>query len=234
MTQYVDLDLGSAVTPLRVSRHAQAKRASLRIDAKAGEPVLVLPRRMALARGLAFAQEHTGWIAEKLNELPAPIPFKDGAVLPYQDQPHLLRHVPYMRSTGAVQGQVIKIGGPDEKLAANTTKFLRGEARRLITEDVETYADMLNREPSGIHMKDTRTRWGSCTPKRLLSFSWRLVFTPPEVRRYIVAHECAHMVHLNHSAAFWQQVEDIYGPYTQARRWLDDNGPALHRIGAGS
>ncbi|MGB0920382.1 MAG: M48 family metallopeptidase [Alphaproteobacteria bacterium] len=231
MNDYVDLSVGPRTIPLRVKRHNQAKRASLRIDARAGEPVLVLPPRMALKTGLTFVQEHAEWIAERLDELPNEQLFEDGAVIPFIGDPHLIQHVPRQRTPVIHAGQVLKIGGDSAHLARRLTDFLKAEAKQKISADAAEFAGRANRKPARIQVKDTRSRWGSCTPERVLSFSWRLILAPEFARRYVVAHECAHMVELNHSQRFWDEVERIYGPYKDARKWLDDHGAALHRVG---
>lgn len=232
MSDYVDLTLETRTIPLRVKRHGQARRASLRIDARAGEPILVLPPRMALKTGLAFAEEHVEWIGERLDELPPAQAFTDGAVIPFLGNPHLVQHVPRQRIPVKLAGQTLKVGGDAKHLQRRLTDFLKAEAKQTISADAAHFASLANRKPARIQVKDTRSRWGSCTPDRVLSFSWRLILAPEFARRYVVAHECAHMVELNHSPRFWAEVERIFGPYHEARLWLDDNGPALHRVGA--
>ncbi|HCK20051.1 MAG TPA: M48 family peptidase, partial [Thalassospira sp.] len=96
------------------------------------------------------------------------------------------------------------------------------------------YAEQINKKVNRISLKDTRTRWGSCSSSGNLSFSWRLVLAPEDVLDYVVAHEVAHLQELNHSARFWAVVDDLYGPSKKQQHWLKKNGPALHRYGAGT
>ena len=93
------------------------------------------------------------------------------------------------------------------------------------------FAQRVGRRPAGVRIKDTRAQWGSCTPQGILSFSWRLVLAPPFVLRYVAAHEVAHLVELNHSAAFWRLNEQLDPDHAQARAWLRRHGRMLHAVG---
>ena len=105
-------------------------------------------------------------------------------------------------------------------------------ARKMIAERVEVHAGRLKVDPRRITIRDTRTRWGSCSSKGHLNFSWRLILAPPEILDYVVAHEVAHLIEMNHSGAFWTLVEQSYGPHTRARTWLRQNGRQLHAVGS--
>jgi predicted metal-dependent hydrolase len=83
-----------------------------------------------------------------------------------------------------------------------------------------------------ITLRDSRSRWGSCGPDATLSFSWRLVFAPPEVIDYLAAHEVAHLVHLNHSPRFWSVARGLCdGPIEIPQAWLKKNGETLLQYG---
>jgi hypothetical protein len=84
-----------------------------------------------------------------------------------------------------------------------------------------------------ISVRDTRSRWGSCGPDAALSFSWRLVFAPPDVLDYLAAHETAHLVHLNHGPRFWALARTLCdGPIEGPQAWLKRNGETLLQYGA--
>jgi predicted metal-dependent hydrolase len=109
--------------------------------------------------------------------------------------------------------------------------FLRLEARRRLTALVVAKAGLLGIAPSRVTIKDTKSRWGSCAPDKSLSLSWRLVMAPAFVQDYVVAHEVAHLRHMNHGPKFWAQV-DALTPHTKAAiPWLRAEGARLLRIG---
>ena len=84
--------------------------------------------------------------------------------------------------------------------------------------------------PTRITLRDTTSRWGSCASNGHISFSWRLVFAPYEVMRYVVMHELSHRKHMDHSPEFWANVSELYGfGVERAKRWLSKNGQSLHR-----
>ncbi|MCR4588314.1 MAG: M48 family metallopeptidase [Lachnospiraceae bacterium] len=118
---------------------------------------------------------------------------------------------------------------PEE--AAALEKYYRKMAREVITKRVEYYSRYISRPYTSISIRDQKTRWGSCSSKGGLNFSWRLVLAPPQVLDYVVVHELCHLLHMNHSSAFWAEVGRIYPDYKACRKWLRENGASL-RIGS--
>ena len=101
--------------------------------------------------------------------------------------------------------------------------------RARLAEASDHFAQRLGKDYAAITLRDTRSRWGSCTAQGRLMYSWRLILAPPEVLDYVAAHEVAHLAQMNHSPAFWAEVERIYGDYSQPRAWLRREGSSLHR-----
>lgn len=229
MTETVDLDLGGRSVQVAVKRSALARRISLRIDPARGA-VLMLPVKARLAEGERFLLAHRVWLAERLARLPGPVALADGASVPLLGVPHPVRHVPGARRGVWVEGGEILVSGLPEHVGRRTADFLKSEAKRLITPRAQDMAARLGRKPGRITVKDTRSRWGSCSSSGDLAFSWRLVLAPEQVFDYVVAHEVAHLVQMNHSPAFWAVVETLVGDHRPARRWLKVNGAGLHRF----
>ena len=86
----------------------------------------------------------------------------------------------------------------------------------------------MGRTPGKLTLRDTRSRWGACTPSGDLMFSWRLIMAPARILDYVAAHEVAHLAQMNHSAAFWAEVTKLYPTHPEARRWLKAQGASLH------
>ena len=214
---------------LRVS--ATARRLSLRVDAPKGVVLLIVPRRVSLTRAAHFAHENRSWIGRKLAGLPPPVPFADGAEVPVGGVVHIIRHRPGMRGTVWIENQEIHVAGRIEHLARRLTDWLKAEAKRQILALIEHHAPVVGRKPSRVTLRDTTTRWGSCAPSGALAFCWRLILAPKEVMDYVVAHEVAHLVELNHGPRFWKLVRKLVSDVDGPKKWLGDHGIRLHRYG---
>ncbi|MBS0518953.1 MAG: M48 family metallopeptidase [Proteobacteria bacterium] len=224
---------GGASLPLTFVRSRRARRASLRVDTANRRVILTAPQRMAYATAVAFAHAQAGWIAARLKRLPAPRPFVDGAEVPLFGVPHRIRHRPGLRGTVWLEAGEIHVAGHAEHLPRRLRDWLTAEMRRCLPPLVEAKAARVERTVTRLSLRDSRTRWGSCGPDGGLSFSWRLVFAPPEVLDYLVAHEVAHLVHMNHGPRFWALAERLCdGPMAAPRAWLKANGETLLQYGA--
>lgn len=219
-----------AVTFLRSPR---AQRASLRVDPAGRRIVLTAPLRMPRAMAVGFAEAQAGWIAARLKRLPMRQPFVDGAELPLFGEPHRIRHQPEMRGTVWREGREIHVAGRPEHLPRRLRDWLTAEMRQRLLPLVHDKARKVERPVKRVTVRDSRSRWGSCGPDATMSFSWRLVFAPPEVLDYLVAHEVAHLVHLNHGPRFWALARTLCdGPIEGPQAWLKKNGETLLQYGA--
>jgi predicted metal-dependent hydrolase len=221
--------------PVRVHIDKRARRVSVRIDPTAREAIATAPSPRYALDAIGFASERVDWIAERLDALPRAVAFKPGAYIPLRGVIHRLRHaetgrtVKVDRTLGPTP--VLLIPGPREVFADKTRAFLRAAARVDFAERVAVHAETLKVKPRSIAIKDTRSRWGSCSSEGRLNFSWRLVCAPPFALDYVAAHEVAHIKEMNHSDRFWKQVERCYPEWREARAWLHERGGVLHSIG---
>lgn len=218
--------------PVTFLRSARARRASLRVDPARRRVVLTAPVRMARGVAVDFAEAQGAWIAARLKRLPHLRPFVDSAEIPLFGVQHLIRHRPDARGTVWREGGEIHVAGRSEHLPRRLRDWLVAEIRRELEALVRTKAARVERPVRRITVRDSRSRWGSCGPNGTLSFSWRLVFAPPEVIDYLVAHEVAHLVHMNHSARFWALARTLCDrPIEGPQAWLKANGEALLQYG---
>ena len=220
---------------ISVRPSARARRLALKIDPRRGAE-LVLPRGVSRRRGLAFAAEHGAWLAARLAALPEAVPFADGATIPYLGQPHRICHLPHNppeRRPGPVwrQDDTICVSGRLPHLARRLGDWLRHAARQEAVSRAEAAARRLGASFQRLSVRDPRTRWGSCSAKGSLTFSWRLIMAPDAVFDYVVAHEVAHLHELNHGARFWDLVDQLVPDSAAPRDWLSQHGAALHRYG---
>ncbi len=214
-------------------RNARARRASLRVDPANRRIVLTAPLRMARGTAVNFAEAQAGWIAARLGRLPERRPFVDGAEIPLFGVPHRVRHHPGARGTVWRENGEIHVAGRAEHLPRRLKDWLTAELREQLVPLVHAKAARAERPVKRITVRDTRSRWGSCGPDAAMSFSWRLVFAPPEVLDYLAAHEAAHLVHLNHGPRFWALARALCdGPIEGPQAWLKKNGETLLQYGS--
>ena len=221
------------ILPVTFVRSPRARRVSLRVDSARRRVLLTAPLRMARATAVGFAEAQAGWIAARLKRLPERRPFVDGAEVPLFGEPLRIRHRRERRGTVWREGAEIHVAGQAEHLPRRLRDWLTAELRRRLVPLVQAKAQRVERPVKRITVRDSRSRWGSCGPDGGLSFSWRLVFAPPEVLDYLVAHEVAHLVHLNHSPRFWALARDLCdGPMEPPQAWLKAHGEILMQYGA--
>jgi hypothetical protein len=213
----------------RESVSARARRISLRVDAAAAQIVLVRPRRAGDALVAAFVAHHRSWIEKHLATLAPPVTFADGMTLPLLGRDHSVCAMPSARRGVWLEAGVIFVSGAPEHLPRRIKDWIKAEARRTFAAWAQAFATRLERRVARVSVRDTASRWGSCSRDGRVSLSWRLYLAPEAVARYVVAHEVAHLRHMNHSAAFWRAVASLGVDVERARGWLRQNGASLHR-----
>jgi predicted metal-dependent hydrolase len=220
---------------VRVHRHRQARRYTLRIHSATREVVLTMPPRGSLREARAFAQKHGAWIAARLDRLPEPAPFLHGIVLPLRGIDHRIVHrrgergTVWIESTGGERS--LCVAGEEPHLARRIHDFLKREAKRDLEAASRLAAQRLGVAIKRVSIRDQSSRWGSCSTTGVLSYSWRLILAPSFVLDYLAAHEVAHLLEMNHSRRFWRLVERVCPHVTRAKTWLDVHGSNLHRYG---
>jgi predicted metal-dependent hydrolase len=225
------------VYEVRVRRHAQARRYTLRIHAATREVLLSMPVRGSLREANVFAQKHGAWIAARLKRLPGAAPFEHGALVPLRGIPHRIEHRSGARGTVWVEcgddgAQLLCVAGEAPHVSRRVRDYLKREAKKELERASRAAAEALGVGVKRISIRDQTSRWGSCSTTGVLSYSWRLILAPPFVLDYLAAHEAAHLVEMNHSRRFWRLVEGIYPDVIRAKSWLDAHGGDLHRYGA--
>ena len=228
------LALAEREVPLRVRESARARRITVRIDAGADSVELVLPRRVSLAAGLRFLDARRDWLAAHLAEMPEHVAFADGAIVPVLGTPHRIRHLGE-RVTGArtvtIADGEIRVVGAAPHVARRVRDHLIALARQELGRRARALAARIDRRVARITVRDTRSRWGSCSASGALAFSWRLILAPEAVLDYVVAHEVAHLAEMNHGPRFWRVVEMLSPGSARQRGWLSRNRARLLRYG---
>lgn len=218
---------GDPDIPVRMRRSAQCRRLSLRVSGLDGQITLTAPRYMPDRAVRAFLAEKEPWLRSAVLRAPVPKLLGEGAELPVEGRLCRLQLGPgnaVLREDGLIILPA-RTANPMRALGV----YLKNLARVRLVTATETYAAKIGYPFAAITLRDTRSRWGSCSSSGRLMFSWRLILAPPAVLQYVAAHEVAHLAEMNHGPAFWQLVEQIYPDWRSQRDWLRENGAALHR-----
>ena len=229
----INIDDRPQALVVRVNR--RAKHLILKVDPYAGEIQVTAPSKRAVPEAIAFARERADWIASQLDEELRARPFEEGMTVPYLGTLHVLERCGRPRAPISVSpGPPARItaGGEKEHLNRRIVEWMKREARMALTERVRRNCAVLEKPLPRIRVRDTKTRWGSCTSDGTISFSWRLIMAPPWIIDYVAAHECAHLVHMNHSPAFWRKVAFLGANARAAENWFNANGARLFSYGA--
>lgn len=217
---------GLPAVEITLRRSARARRFSLRVSRLDGRVTLSVPIHARESEALAFARDQEGWIRAALAGVPQMAPVGHGTWLPVEGQRLLIRE-------GAgrlvrIDGDSLLVPGDAARVPVRVGAFLQLRARDRLAEACDRHSAALGRPYRRLTLRDTRSRWGSCTSDGGLMFSWRLILAPPEVLDYVAAHEVAHLAEMNHSPAFWAVVARLCPGYTPRRAWLKRHGQALH------
>ena len=229
-------ELGLGV-PVAIRVSPRARRVSLRVDAASRGVELVLPRRVSSEAAIGFVAQHRGWIASRIAAMPPPLRLADGMSVPVFGVPHRIRRVVeppgnLMAAPVTIVDGEIRVRGDPAHVSRRVRDHLVALAKREFAARARALAARLGKSVTRVGVRDPKSRWGSCSSTGALSFSWRLVFAPEPVVDYVVAHEVAHLVEMNHSPRFWRVVASLVPDSAAPRAWLKRHRMELMSYGA--
>jgi len=215
---------------VRLVHHAQSRRYKLIFDGARGELRLTLPRRANAARALKWASEQQDWLVAQVGKADAPVLVAPGTTVPLFGTARRIDWMPDAPRAVRLVDDVLVVGGPAETVGRRIERWLKAEALAIMERESRDIAERAGLRVGRVGVGDPRSRWGSCTHDGDLRYSWRLVMAPEHVRRATVAHEVAHLQHMDHSPAFHALVDRLHdGDVGMARAWLRREGRGLHR-----
>jgi len=232
--QKTEVDLYGRPVVVRFVRHRRARQLILRMDDKCEDAygvTVTIPYGATKTEALALVHDKADWVVNMLATRLPRIPFEDGVVVPLAGEDYRIRHIEIARGVVRCEGGEILVAGGPEHLGRRVKDWLKGEAKRHISPLVREKAETLGRQAGRISIRDTKSRWGSCSHEGNLSFCWRLVMAPVSVLDYVVAHEVGHLKEANHGPEFWRIVTGLTPDMENARKWLRRNGDNLQRYG---
>jgi predicted metal-dependent hydrolase len=222
--------------PIQVKRTRRRKTAEFSL--RDGGVRLLVPDRLSDAEICRLIERRSGWIRKKIQEQEAaprlaPKEYVSGESFTYLGRNYRLKIVEGSEKSVKLIGGRFVVSIPhnqrvDPDLVAELLKqWYIVHAEERLREKVERYGRTMNVSPASIAVKDYRSRWGSCTHTRSIGFSWRIIIAPHRIVDYLVVHELAHLIHHDHSPAFWEVVRRFIPDYKERRKWLRDNEGVL-------
>lgn len=219
---------------VEIKHSARARRVSLRLNPKTRKFDLTIPQWMSLHEAHSFTQNNAQWMQTRLNKLAPTIPFTHGQTLPILGQERILTITPNPHSART------KITLSDTQLtmlthldnpAPRLEKFLKALAKETMSPKLHAKAAQIGKAVSALSLRDPKSRWGSCSEDGRIMLSWRLIFAPDAAMDYVIAHEVAHLIHLDHSPNFWALCQSLSDDFTQGSQWIRKHGNSLMRYG---
>jgi predicted metal-dependent hydrolase len=221
--------------PVEIRGIRGARRLRLRVDEKRGLLKLTGPLRMNRKTALDWAAEQREWVESQIGSMLPGEPFVPGVRIPLEGEDVELNWDERAGRTARINGQRLICGGPSQGFARRVELFLKRRALETLSRETAEIAEQAGVTVRSVTVGDADTRWGSCSSAGRIRYSWRLILAPPAARRYVVAHEVAHMRHMNHGAEFKALERELFGGDTDAARLLLRRvGSRLKRIGRGS
>lgn len=214
--------------PLKVIKAPRAKRLTLKVDSKERQAVLSIPPRCTQKQAISFVKMHQDWIIKGLKDLPQTQRFTSGQSISLFGKEILIQHAPEKRWGARIENDILYVSGGSEFTHRRVKDFIKKQAQANFLKLSQKQAAKIGCEVNDVVIKDTKSRWGSCSSLNNINYNWRLALAPKEVIDYIVAHEVSHLAHQDHSEDFWQCVATLCPKYEIGQTWLKQHGKELY------
>ena len=212
---------------LKVNTSLRLKRLNLRIDHKKRMVVLSMPKLYSKRKAYDFINAHIDWIEEKLAALPKIKDFEDGEQISVFGKTLIIEHNPNFGAP-KIKENILYVGGDKDFLHRRIKDYIKREAKKELFVRSNVLAKKIGCELKGVSIKDTKSRWGSCSNLKHINYNWRIALAPTEVIDYLTAHETAHLLHQDHSQDFWKTVQTLNPTYQIGKSWLEKHGNELY------
>jgi predicted metal-dependent hydrolase len=218
--------------PIEIRGVRGARRMRLRLDEKRSVLKLTGPLRMNRKAALQWAAEQREWVQSQIEAMLPAEPFVPGAIIPLEGEDIRLEWSETGRRTPKLESGRLVCSGPPEGFARRIEAFLKRRALDILSEETADAAGRAGVTLKAVAVGDADTRWGSCSSTGRIRYSWRLILAPPDARKYVVAHEVAHLVHMDHGPRFKALERQLFeGDTDAARLLLRRVGSRLKRVG---
>lgn len=213
---------------IKIIKSPRAKKLTLRIDTQERLPVLTVPKRCSVKRASEFVRQNMGWIEENLDKIPESRRFENGETISLFGKKYTICHIPKLRKGVFIEGETLYVSGAKEFMHRRICDFIKKMAQQELYELSRQKAEEIGCRVKRVLIKDTKSRWGSCSSISNINYNWRIALAPTFVIKYLVAHEVSHLRHQDHSRDFWNCVCSLYTRSAEGRRWLKNHGRELY------
>lgn len=213
---------------IKIIKSTQAKRLTLRIDAKERLPILTIPHRCSAKRAIEFVELHRAWLEENLEKIPVAKRFENGEIISIMGKEYTINHCPQKRCGVLIDENNLIVSGSKEFLHRRICDFIKKNAKEELYKKSKILAAKIGCHVNSVSIKDTKSRWGSCSSLENINYNWRISLAPKYVIDYLVAHEVSHLLHQDHSREFWQCVKKLCPNAAKGRLWLKNHGKELY------
>ena len=216
---------------VQIKYNSRAKHNILRLDPRTDALIITVPKVLSPSKIRRLVEKNANWIVDKLSLLPPKTPFIDGQTFNLMGKNIIICHDPDNLGGVKLNNETLMVSGKVEHISRRIKDWLKKYAHNILVHKVRNMAATLDASFGRISIRDNRSSWGSCSSQGNIAFSWRLIMAPEPVVDYVVAHEVAHLVYLNHSKDFWNTVGSLDANYQESKNWLRINGDLLQRVG---
>lgn len=224
-----EIELNGDIVPIVLRQHPRAKRLTLRLAPDGKSVQITLPGWANTNEAIAFAHARTNWLAEQHARIPQRVAPEPGGEVSYRGEPITLVWDATAPRRPELAGKSLTLGGPESNFSSRVRRWLEQKAQALFEADMRDYTSAAHLDAVPVAISRAQKRWGSCSDKSRIRINWRLVQAPDHVRRSVVAHEVAHLVHFDHSPAFHALLSEIYEhDIAVADSWLKQHGRSLY------
>lgn len=213
---------------IKVVPSRSVRRLILKIDSKERIPVLSVPRFCSRRKAINFVNEHMGWIMTELAKIPETKKFENGDKFLLFGKKAEICHLPDARCGVRLEGEKLVVSGGAEFLHRRVKDYIKKEAQRIFYAESQKLAQKINKKINGVSIKDTKSRWGSCSSLNHINYNWRIALAPDYVIAYLLAHEVSHLRYQDHSPAFWECVNCLNPDWKNGHNWLKKHGKSLY------
>lgn len=213
---------------IKIIKSPSAKRLTLRIDAKDRIPVLSIPSRCSSAKAVDFVNQHRNWIEENMAKIPVAKAFEDEEAISILGKIYTIKHSPLSRRGVYSEGDFLYVSGAKEFLHRRICDYIKKTAKKEFLKISQQLAQKIGCHVKSVSIKDTKSRWGSCSTLDNINYNWRIALAPDFVIYYLMAHEVSHLKHPDHSKSFWQCVKNLDPRCGEGRLWLKTRGKELY------
>ena len=211
-----------------VNRTKLAKRLTIRIDHKKKLPIVTIPHSCSQSRAIKFIESNQLWIKHHMNQIPDSKLFEDGDIISLFGQKYTIVHDDKLKLGTFIKDANLYVSGQASFTHRRVKDFIKTYAKIELAKMAHEAALKLDKKINTIFIKDTKSRWGSCSSNNNINFNWRISLAPDYAIKYLVYHEVAHLKEQNHSEDFWKTLEFIYPEYEKGQLWLKNHGKELY------